>query len=556
MVRSKILIGSLVAVTSLSAFVLTSTTASADDEPYSETYTKSALIRVQSACTLSGAEATPHTKTINPGTYQSNIGETVFSAVCNDAGGFAVYAIGYTGDTDGNNKLVHSTDSSKFINTGLAESGNDSAWAMKLTAVENDATPTIHGGYDNYSLVPDDYVKVASYPSVTTASTASLFKSYYAAYISLTQPAGIYNGQVKYVMVHPSSASPEVKPPEPYPTDPCISNPDCDATSGVTLQRAYELAYTAAHKGMYEETTAGSNIFQYVDSWNGGHYQGEGRDVRFLIQDMTPEICATATVLNSQALVLDIRDQSSYYIVKAADGRCWMQDNLALDAVATKNVLSPSNTNAAQAAIDNFITDSGTAPQTGWATMAVSYQINSNAYDQPYIYTSDKDVIPVDSLSTNGNWKIGVYYNYCAASVGTYCYDMDNGSDAYPSSAVDVKNDICPANWRMPTGGTYDAANGPDGGEYQILYNAYPAVEGGDNQYTRFRKAFHLPLSGRLYNGSDRRDQGSGTFVWSSTFYNQFVHVMYLLNASTSSINAQGNGSRFQGFSVRCVAKP
>ena len=504
-IPNKLIIGSLVAATSLSAFVLTSTTASADSEPYSETYTKSALIRVQSACTLSGTESTPHTRSINPGTYQSNIGETIFSAVCNDAGGFAVYAIGYTGDTDGNNKLVHSTDSSKFINTGLAESGNDSAWAMKLTAVENDATPTIHGGYDNYSLVPDDYVKVASYPSVTTASTASLFKSYYAAYISLIQPAGIYNGQVKYVMVHPSTA----------------------AAPG-----SFDNAFAAAGK----TKDATSN--------------------KYKMQDMNTSICSNVNNGQETELV-DIRDGTVYHVGKMLDGRCWLLDNLALDVVVIKAVLSPDNTNATQAAIDNFIADSGTAPQIGWATTAVSYETNTSTYDQPRINVASKNVVPQgdDPLATfvsSGGWRVGIYYNYCAASIGTYCYEYQQGVDTDLSSAIDVKNDICPAGWRMPTGYSYNATTRPDGGEYQALYNAYPAISGGDNKYTRFRKAFRLPLSGFFVSGSPAR-QGDYANVWSSTFIGNLS--MYNLYASTSYIDPQYNGGRGSGQSVRCIAK-
>lgn len=550
-------------MTSLSVFALSSTTVSAEGESYSETYTKSALIRVQSACTLSGIASTPHTDSIAPGKYKSNIGETVFSAVCNDSGGFAVYAIGYTNDTDGNNTLVNSSDSSLTIATGTADSGNTSNWAMKLTAMENAATPTILNDYDDYNVVPDDYVKVASYPSTTTASASSMFKSAYAAYISLTQPAGTYEGKVKYVMVHPSTGdAPKKKAPEPYPVDPCIANPDCDATSGVTLQRAYEMAYTAAHKGMYEETTPGSNIYQYIDSWNDVAYQGQGREVRFLIQDMTPEICATATAINSQALVLDIRDQSSYYIVKAADGRCWMQDNLALDAVANKANLSPTNTNATQAAIDNFKNGSDTAPQTGWSTGAVSYETSSSVYNQPRINVESISTVPQGSsdplkdLANTEQWKVGVYYNYCAASIGTYCYASDQGVDKNPNSAIDADQDICPAGWRMPTGGPIGTASTTTegGGEYQTLANAYPSISGGDNQYTRVRKALRLPLSGIFHRGSVSNQGSSGSF-WSSTYYESYYMCLLYVGTGMSGIDPQDFDVRYYGRSIRCIAK-
>lgn len=399
----------------------------------------------------------------------------------------------------------------------------------------------------NYNAMKTEKeIKKTSVNNTTEDTTAIAL----ASKLDLLTVPGVYSTTLNFALV----ANP-TDPVQPYPEDPCTNNPDCDATSGVTLQRAYEIAYTNAHKGMYEEDTAGSGTFHYVDSWNGVAYEGNGRDVRFLIQDMTPEICATATAINSQALVLDIRDQSSYYIVKAADGRCWMQDNLALDAVATKNILSPSNTNATQAAINNFITDSGTAPQAGWATEAVTYD-SSSPSNEPRIYVESKNVVPqgIDPLASVAlaqGWKVGVYYNYCAASIGTYCYASSSGVDTDVTSAIDAKNDICPAGWRMPTGGSYDATARPDGGEYQSLYNDYPDISGGDTQYIRFRKAFRLPLSGIFYISTDL--QGRSAYVWSSTFSNN--QEMYAFFADNNSAFPQEDYYRSAGRSVRCIAK-
>ena len=377
---------------------------------------------------------------------------------------------------------------------------------MKLTAVENDATPTIHGGYDNYSLVPDDYVKVASYPSTTTANASSMFKSYYAAYISLTQSAGIYNGQVKYVMVHPST----------------VGKPG-------TFDAAFVMA------GKTKDATSN----------------------KYKMQDMNTSICNDVSNGQETELV-DVRDGTVYHVGKMLDGRCWLLDNLALDAVATKTVLSPDNTNATQAAIDNFVTSSGTAPQAGWATTTVSYETSSSVYNQPRINIASKSVVPPQvsdplvSTVLAEDWKVGVYYNYCAASIGTYCYAGASGVDTDSASAIDVKNDICPAGWRMPTGSNYNATARPDGGEYQALINAYPTISGGDTQYTRFRKAFRLPLSGYFRYGSPYV-QGSDAYVWSSTFYDN--DGMYSFTAATTTISPHGSYPRYTGQPVRCIAK-
>ena len=111
-----------------------------------------------------------------------------------------------------NNKLVSSLDSSRDINTGLLTSGDTSQWAMKLTLKANDDSPTpptIESTYNNtYGLIPSTWTKVATIASGTTdMKKGSSFTTTYSTYISPTQPADTYIGQVKYLLTHPSSAS-------------------------------------------------------------------------------------------------------------------------------------------------------------------------------------------------------------------------------------------------------------------------------------------------------------------------------------------------------------
>jgi hypothetical protein len=268
-------------------------------------------------------------------------------------------------------------------------------------------------------------------------------------------------------------------------------------TPGTTLQRAYEIAYTAMHKGMYEEVNPGSSTYQYIDSWNGGQYQGNGRDVRFLIQDMTPEICASATALDSETLVLDIRDQTSYHIIKARDGKCWMQDNLALNIVDSnvQNNISPTNTNANNLAISALL-HGGRSEGSQYATSGANYHSpGSKSYSVPLIaiegncYNSDCVNDPsegkwtmnstINNTPGNGYKKIGIYYNGCAISAATYCYG--NGSQGgdiavdKPNTAIDIEYDICPYGWRLPTGGLLPSSGADiDSGEILAIRDAYP----------------------------------------------------------------------------------
>ena len=201
---------SLLSLVIISGGILASGTVSADNDSVVDQVN----ITVSSSCTLGGTGMNSHNASINNGQYNSAIGETTMQAFCNDAEGFAIYAIGYTDNTDGNNVLTNSTLGSTYdIVTGTATSGANSNWAMKLSTVTS-PTPTypitIQNSFDNFHNVPDDYALVAKRESGTdigAGAEGATFKSTYQAYINATQPAGTYTGQVKYVMVHPHSAA-------------------------------------------------------------------------------------------------------------------------------------------------------------------------------------------------------------------------------------------------------------------------------------------------------------------------------------------------------------
>ena len=202
--RQAIISGSLTVVAILSGTILASANIYADD------VIDEVNITVPASCSLEGTGMTSHNANIVNGTVNSAIGETTMKAFCNDNEGFAIYAIGYTDNTDGKNVLTSSTlGSTHDIATGIATSGANSNWAMKLSTVTS-PTPTypitIQNSFDSFHTVPNDYTLVAKRTSATDVgqnAEGSTLKSTYQAYISQTQPAGTYTGQVKYTLVHP-----------------------------------------------------------------------------------------------------------------------------------------------------------------------------------------------------------------------------------------------------------------------------------------------------------------------------------------------------------------
>ena len=115
-------------------------------------------------------------------------------------------------NSEGNNVLVSNINNNYDIPSGTATSGDTSNWAMKLSLKAGDTSPTpptIIPPFDNYTTVPITWTKVATIPSSTTdMERGSNFTTTYATYISPTQAAGTYLGQVKYLLTHPSAATP------------------------------------------------------------------------------------------------------------------------------------------------------------------------------------------------------------------------------------------------------------------------------------------------------------------------------------------------------------
>jgi uncharacterized protein (TIGR02145 family) len=253
------------------------------------------------------------------------------------------------------------------------------------------------------------------------------------------------------------------------------------------------------------------------------------------MQNLDPSLCVTGAPIT----VVDSRDNQEYKVQRLADGNCWLLDNLALDLTdsTTMAALTPSNTNADANSLTSLrYGNNRTAETTQYADGAFVAEWDSEHtttyYNRASVNADSKDAT-VTSYGA-GSGKVGVYYNYCAVSAGSYCYD----EYAAPEDTNDATQDLCPAGWRMPTGG--------DSGEYQALYTAY------NSDATNYRNALSTPLSGDFYSGSARYQGTDGDF-WSSTRYGN--NNMYYLGVNSSRVYPQFYGGRTYGFPVRCLLK-
>ena len=205
----------LLFLASVSATVLIPLKASAvldiDNFPIATDIIDVITINVPVSCSMSATGTDSHTANVNNGQTTGNIGTTNLKVICNDNSGYAIYAIGYTDDTYGKTVLTSSAlGSTHDIATATTITTGTSSWAMKLAATSGTYAPTIVTDFASYHAVPQEYTKVAYLTSSTDTgnnATGSNLTTTYRTYISQTQPAGTYIGQVKYTLVHPNTAA-------------------------------------------------------------------------------------------------------------------------------------------------------------------------------------------------------------------------------------------------------------------------------------------------------------------------------------------------------------
>lgn len=234
------------------------------------------------------------------------------------------------------------------------------------------------------------------------------------------------------------------------------------------------------------------------------------------MQRMKKDDCPT-----TPSIVVDSRDGTEYYVQKLADGNCWMLDNLRLNPTTVSLDDLKGATNASDTSLTYFKNGGGSGQYPAAGVTASSWQ---NSLVLPYVKTDYMNVVPSSAVGA-GSGKTGVFYNYCAASAGSYCYSSGVGN---------ANEDICPYGWRMPTSSNY-----------QVAYATY-----GSNVNT-FRNALSLPIVGSVSGGSLAGQNGYARY-YTSTYYNS-GRMMYMFLSGTP--NVADNLERWYGASVRCVLK-
>lgn len=229
-------------------------------------------------------------------------------------------------------------------------------------------------------------------------------------------------------------------------------------------------------------------------------------------------------------VLIDSRDGQTYMVQRLKDGNCWMMDNLNLGANDITGDLTSDNTNLADG-----VEPITAATFNSWRVLGSGNTI-PQTYDAgvyvPITTSNSNDHLDTDPVSGT---KYGTLYNYYATSAGTI-----QGS----TNATNAASDICPAGWRLPTGGDDSAS------DFQNLYSYYQTNTEIRAPAAETNGGAAIGLAGMFGTAPTR--QGTYGFYWSSTRYND-TNMRNLQINNSDLVNTARYTSRATGYTIRCI---
>ena len=290
-------------------------------------------------------------------------------------------------------------------------------------------------------------------------------------------------------------------------------------------------------------------------------------DELVLMQDMNPSACAGAPVGATKRLK-DDRDGKLYWVAKLADNQCWMTQNLDFDipagglTSADSDVTSTWNSSSAYPPTATSPTISSNSSNTGTLSWDLGMYVKSDPdgysdrCDQvaslsdssctsagwtdvssmtPMADGTTNEVISTDNNTYNAHYLVGNLYQWNAATAG-------KGGTIISAEARDS---ICPKGWRLPTGAR--------SGEFHALTTAYSLSSNAADSTAITQSPLYFIPAGSVDSGS-LNDAGYRGYYWSSTAYSSTSNA-YDLVFFSDSVGPFDSGNRYDGYSVRCLAR-
>ena len=252
------------------------------------------------------------------------------------------------------------------------------------------------------------------------------------------------------------------------------------------------------------------------------------------MQEITPEIVAATPEHESKQLV-DARDNKTYWVTKLKDGNIWMTQNLDYDlSVAANQTLTPETS--------NVTTNRTVVPVAGKGDVNAIYYLDGGDvyYANGTTKTEGYSTLPANDI--NRHYAQGDRYSWKAATAGQGTTDIID---------ADVNESICPAGWRLPTGGSATANYSFDNLVKQYGYTGLNQSDTTDADLLAsplfFARGGTVDFSGSLGG------QGDYGYYWSSRAESSSYDA-HFLSFSSSYVSLSDYGDRYIGLSVRCVA--
>ena len=479
--------------------------------------------------------------------------------------------------------------------------------------------------YTAFQPVPNKHALVARRKAATDVGAnaeGSSFKTTYQAYASPSQLAGTYTGQVKYTLIHPYNAEAPLSPETTasgkicyYPngsnvegTMGCQTIPTSGTTDGVSPTSATLLASNFSRTGY--GFAGWSNKFDYATNneakfygpqetitYENGQYVGEGKGLSLYavwvesagnLQDATKvaELCGNGTNaltaaptdgtanLESVSALTDQRDNNTYAIAKLADGKCWMIENLRLEAdntrTAEKQALAQGYgssttygdfTGLADAESTNFTSTNPPIANSLYSTDGSTTNTIKGG-DSSYYYarmprynhenTNSRASNPAPTTNTVAMYSYGNYYTWAAAMASVKQYTSPTSTDDEGKTSETANTSLCPTGWRLPYG--RNSGNGTvAGGFYNLNYKINNDTNVTDSTASlRIRSFPNNFLCSGYFGTSSAYDRGGNGYYWSSAALGSYYS--YYLRLLSSLVHPGTSYSyKYSGYSIRCT---
>lgn len=295
-----------------------------------------------------------------------------------------------------------------------------------------------------------------------------------------------------------------------------------------------------------------------------------------------------------------------YWVAKLKDNNCWMTQNLDLDIPSGGFSSDSEAVNTANSWALSDMTAAWTSPTAGTSTTISAVSQNytqSRSWDQgiyvlsrPTMGTNCNNTTAGQGLSSNGcktagfldvsdwtpsdepeftainnspidennkiydaHYLVGNYYQWNAVVAGS--------GNALQSSAAtivgmkDAQSSICPKGWKLPSSGGADGNKtfNQEGSFGALLsyygWNGSVNSAGSMNADVLVQSPLFFVRSGYVHDSGYVSAAGYQSRYWSSTAYTNTNNAYDLSFMTNKSVEPATYNSRYNGFSVRCIAR-